>query len=204
MWNVQGKPAYAEHFRPFVAREVLYEFDGPRIFTLTDSDGELNLACWLEEDGNQSRFVVVPTAVSIIDSLRSGRQSVLDALNQPRCWICDVSHTGDVNQCWRVDFQVIPADSLPTKGTLLLPTIEPELIELEGRVRELDKDRLTLELREINGGICSQRFMFDEPLRDEVYRAFDDEVRVKLAGWKIPGKAVLTVHAISRIEAGQA
>ncbi|HJT35813.1 MAG TPA: hypothetical protein VJ783_27540 [Pirellulales bacterium] len=78
------------------------------------------------------------------------------------------------------------------------------MIELEGRVRELDKDRLTLELREINGGICSQRFIFDEPLRDEVYRAFDDEVRVKLAGWKIPGKAVLTVQAISRIDAGRA
>lgn len=204
MWKIQGKPADAERFRPFVARDILYEFDGPRIFTLTDSEGELNLAYWSDEDENQSRFVIVPTAVSIINSLRRGRQSVLEVLNQPRCWVCDVSHCGEVKQCWRISFEDLPKDSLPTDGTMLLAALEPELIEMEGRVRELDKDRLSLELREINGGISSQQFVFDEPLRDDVYRAFDDEVRVKLAGWKFPGKTVITAQAIARIETGQA
>ena len=204
MWNVQGKPAGAERFSPFVVRDVLYEFDGPRIFTLADSDGELNLACWSDEDENQSRFVIVPTAVSIIDSLRCGRQSVLDALNQPRCWVCEIVHCGEVNQCWRINFEDIPKDSLPTNGTMLLAALEPELIEMEGRVRELDKDRLSLELREINGGISSQQFVFDEPLRDDVYRAFVDEGRVKVAGWKFPGKSVITAQAIARVQTGEA
>ena len=199
MWNVQGKPTDSKRFIPFVAQEVLYEFDGPRIFTLIDADGELNLAYWCDEDGKQSRFVIVPTAASIIDSLYAGRTSVFDALNQPRCWICDVSHGGKIDQCWRVDFDDIPRDALPALGTMLLPALEPELVALEGRVRELDKDRRCFELREIGGPIPSQRFAFDDSLREEVYQAFDDEVRVKLAGRKVPGKPVVMALALSRI-----
>lgn len=198
MWKIQGKPTDPATFRPFTARDVLYEFDGPRIFTLTDSDGELNLAYWSDADESQDRFVIVPTAARIITLLRQGAMSVFDALNQPRCWICDIAFDGAVQQCWRVNFDDIPRDSLPGFRTMLLPALEPELIDLEGRVRELDKDQLTFELREINGGMSSQRLMFAEPLRNDVYRAFHDEVRVKLAAWRFPGKSVLTAEAISR------
>ncbi|HET6879576.1 MAG TPA: DUF6575 domain-containing protein [Pirellulales bacterium] len=200
MWAIQGKPADAKRFAPFVGREVLYDFDGPRIFTLVDAEGELNLVYWSDADENQNRFVVVPTANTIIDSLHAGGTSVFAALNQPRCWLCDVSHSGQINQCWRVDFDDIPSDSLPALGTMLLPTIEPELIDLEGRVRELDKDRRSFELREIGGPVPSQRFAFDDSLREEIYQAFDDEVRVKLAGRKLPDKPVVMALALSRVD----
>lgn len=204
MWTIHGKPASANRFVPFVPQDVLYEFDGPRIFTLVDADGELDLVYWCDEDENQSRFVVVPTATSIVDSLRSGGTSVFDALNQPRSWVCDVSHGGKIGQCWRVNFDNIPRDSLPALGTMLLPALEPELVDLEGRVRELDKDRRSFELREIGGPVPSQRFAFDESLREEVYQAFDDEVRVKLAGRKVPGKPIVMALALSRIAAESA
>ena len=201
MWNTKGKPIEARRFLPFAAQEILYEFDGPRIFTLVDADGELDLACWSDEDENQNRFVIVPTAPSIIDSLRAGGASVFDALNQPRCWVCDVSHDGQVNQCSRVNFEDIPTDAIPAIGTMLLPAFESESIALEGRVRELDKDRQSFELREIGGPVPSQRFTFNDSLREKVYRAFDDEVRVKLAGRKLPGKPAVIAVAISSIGA---
>jgi hypothetical protein len=198
MWKIKGKLADAERFVPFVAHEVLYEYDGPRIFTLVDTGGELNLIYWSDNNERQDRFVVVPTSATIVASLRTGGASVFDALNQPRCWICDVLHDGNISQCWRVNFEDIPRDALPAVGTLLLPSLEHELIALEGRVRELDKDRRSFELREIKGASPTQRFAFDESLRDQVYHAFDDEVRVKLAGRKIPGKAIALAVALSR------
>ncbi|HEX7375932.1 MAG TPA: hypothetical protein VF278_02415 [Pirellulales bacterium] len=199
MWKIRGKPTDAKRFLPFAPHEVLYDFDGPRIFTLLDVDGEPNLVYWSDEDEKQSRFVIVPTAPGIVESIRTGGASVFDALNQPRCWICDVLHEGRINACWRVNFEDIPRDALPALGTMLLPALEPELVDLEGRVRELDKDRRSFELREIGGAVPPQRFAYDDSLRNEVYQAFDDEVRVKLAGRKVPGKPLIMALALSRL-----
>ena len=127
MWSITGKTVEIERFQPFEPAEVLYDFDGPRIFTLTDSEGELNLAYWSDEDETSCRFVVVPTTTWILESLRKGTISVFDALNQPRCWLCDVTHQGDLSVCQRVDFEAVPRDSLPAIGTMLLPTLEPLL-----------------------------------------------------------------------------
>ena len=44
MWSIPGKSVSPGQFQPFEPVDVLYEFDGPRIFTLWDSEGELNLA----------------------------------------------------------------------------------------------------------------------------------------------------------------
>ena len=127
MWNVEGKTAPVKRFEPFDPIEVLYEFDGPRIFTVKDSEQELNLAYWSDEDQNIWRYVVVPTTPAIIDALRKGSISVYDALHQPRCWLCDVTHQGKVANCQRVEFETVPRDSLPAIGTMLLPILEPLL-----------------------------------------------------------------------------
>ena len=198
MWDIQGKAADVARFRPFDPKEVLYEFDGPRIFTLADPDGELNLAYWSDGDQDNFRYVVVPTTTRILDSLRTGEISVFDALNQPRCWVCDISTSGDVGECWRVDFDSIPRDALPATGTMLLPTLEPQVVDVEGRVRELDKDRLSFELREIQGPVQSQRFVFDEELLEDVFQAFQEDVRVRVAGRTFPIKNVAYALTVSR------
>jgi hypothetical protein len=105
--------------------EVLYDFDGPWVFATLDADGELNLAYWSDGDQTRWRYVVVPTTPIIVAALRAGRVSVLDALNQPRCWVFDTDATGAVRACHRVDFESIPRDALPAAGTMLLPTHEP-------------------------------------------------------------------------------
>jgi hypothetical protein len=383
MWNIIGKAVENARFQPFQPAEVLYEFDGPRIFTLNDAEGELNLAYWSDEDQQICRYVVVPTATTILAALRKGSISVFDALNQPRCWLCDVTHQGDLSRCQRVEFEAVPRDSLPAIGTMLLPTLEPLLtlravgdqiivgqipgsviracvegvqkafkvlseyvlgqtpqagrpdeflrrlfdlptqrlafasfeisfrmpveelnlftasgeaspeaetleevgtllnkglkwlttaagevgvyspenpderavvlralkeltpssqgsidrlelkgqligprtsplvlersarqrvntairscslepqpVDLEGRIRELDKDRLSFELREITGTAQMQRFVFDEELLDEVFQAFQDDVRVKVAGRTFPVKNLAYALALSRV-----
>jgi hypothetical protein len=200
MWEIPGKRVDIGRFQPFQPVDVLYEFDGPRIFTLNYAEGELNLGYWSDEDEQCSRYVVVPTTTKILAALHKGSISVFEALNQPRCWLCDVGHSGDLRECRRVEFDAIPRDSLPAIRATLLPTLEPQRVDLEGRVRELDKDRMSFELREING-LGSQLCEFDESLRDDVYQSFDDEIRVKLAGWKYPEKNVVVGLGISRIEA---
>ncbi len=85
MWNISGQTVAKERFEPFLPVEVLDDYDGPRIFTLKDTDGELNLAYWSDGDQGNSRYVVVPTKKKTLDSLRTGEIGVFDALNQPRC-----------------------------------------------------------------------------------------------------------------------
>lgn len=127
MWDIQGKMASTERFTPFEPVETLYEFDGPRIFTIRDSDGKLNLVYWSDEDDQTTRYVVVPTSVRILGDLRKGVLSVFDALDQPRCWLCDVALEACLSRCLLVDFEEIPRDALPAQGTMLWPTLEPLL-----------------------------------------------------------------------------
>lgn len=385
MWNVCGKTVANERFEPFVPVEILDEYDGPRIFTLMDAEGELNLAYWSDQDQAVCRYVVVPTTAKILEALRKGSISVYDALNQPRCWLCDVTHQGVLSTCQRIEFEAVPRDSLPAIGTMLLSTLEPlltlravgdeiipgqipgsviracvegvqkafkvlseyvlgqesqagrpddfirrlsdlptqriafasfeisfrmpieeqnlftasgqksleaetledvgtllnkglkwlttaageegvyspenpdesaavlralkeltpssqgsierlelkgqllgprtlpiilertarqrvnvairsrsmepQLVDLEGRIRELDKDRLSFELREIDGTPQIQRFVFDEELLEDVFQAFQEDVRVQVAGRTFPVKTLAYALALSRVTA---
>ena len=198
MWNITGKPANFSRFQPFEPAEVLYEFDGPRIFTLIDNEDELNLVYWSDEIEQTSRYVVVPTTEKILKALKKGSISVFDALNQPRCWLCDSNQLGELTDCQRVEFEDIPRDSLPGIGTMLLPGLEPQLLQLEGRIRELDKDRLSFELREIDGPSQTQRFVFDEELLEEVFQSFEANVRVLVAGRTFSVKNLAYAYALSR------
>lgn len=385
MWKPNGKRVPTDRLQPFEPVDVLYEFDGPRIFTLNDADGELCLAYWSDEEDDVCRYVVVPVSRKIVDGVVSGSLSVLESLNQPRCWICDVSLSDEIVGCQLVDFADIPPDSLPTPGTMLLPSLEPlltlraigddivpgripgsvirvcvegvqktfkflseyvlgkqpqagrpdeflrrlfdlptqriafasfevsfrmpieernlftasgqrspesetleevktllnkglkwlttaageegvyspddaeesavvlralkeltpssqgsiermelkgqligprstslvldrsarqrvnaairnrslepQLVDLEGRIRELDKDRLSFELREIEGTSQMQRFVFDEDILEEVFQAFQDDVRVRVAGTMFPVRNVAYAFALSQVQA---
>ena len=201
MWKINGTTVAKERFAPFVPVEVLDEYDGPRIFTIKDAEDELNLAYWSDQDQTVCRYVVVPTTVRILDALRQGRLSVYDALNQPRCWLCDVTHHGDLSACQRVEFEAIPCDSLPAIGTMLLPNLEPQFADLEGRIREIDKDRLSFELREIDGSTQTQRFVFDEVLLEDVFQSFREDTRVRVAWRTYRVKNLAYAFALSRVAA---
>ena len=107
--------------------EVLYEFDGPKIFTLADRFGDLLLLSWCDETEDGDRYLMVPASAKILRDLRVGAISVRDALEQTRCWIVDSSFDRESFRIYRYQFQEIPTDCLPKRGTMLLPSLQPLL-----------------------------------------------------------------------------
>src|SRR5947209_18900260 len=124
MWRVTGTSADLHLFEPFEPCEVLYEFDGPRMFTHRDCLGELCLAHWCDEDTEVARFVVAAFAPEMVERLKKGQLTLREALNQPRTWVVDMTHAGKLRAAWRVPLADLPGDVLPMPATLLLPSLD--------------------------------------------------------------------------------
>jgi hypothetical protein len=59
---------------------------------------------------------------------------------------------------------------------------------------------MSFDLREIvSGGPTTQRFVFDEELKDDVFQAFVDDNRVRVAGRSFPVRNVNYALAISPV-----
>ncbi|MBC7816998.1 MAG: hypothetical protein IAG10_08935, partial [Planctomycetaceae bacterium] len=141
MWSVSGKQIDAAQFRPFEPVEVLYDFDGPRSFTLRDAEGELQLAHWCDEDDQAERYLVVPFTPKLVERLKTGTLTLRDALDQPRLWAVDVKRTGEIASAWRTQLADLPPDILPHPGTMLLPSLEP-LISLRAVGSQITEGRI--------------------------------------------------------------
>jgi hypothetical protein len=129
MWQVPGNRIDAGLFKPFEPVEVLYDFDGPRTFTLKDSVGQLCLAHWCDADGDFNRFIVVPFTEPLIQRLKAGEITLAGALDQPHVRVLDLAHSGEVREAWGVELSDLPADVLPKPGTMLWPSLEPMSVE---------------------------------------------------------------------------
>jgi hypothetical protein len=181
-------------FAPFRPSKVLYDFDGPRTFTFLDSEGELFLALWFDENAETIRYLVVPFSTPLLDRLEAGQMSIRESLDQPRLWVVDVDNGGKPVRATRTTLADLPEDELPPVGTMLLPSLEPppslrrastrpeRSVRLVGRVRELDADFLRFELRDIEGEVTRRQCFFDEELWDDVRNLLGEEVRVEVLG----------------------
>lgn len=98
---------------------MLYDFDGPRLFTTADPSEGLWLVYWSDTESGVDRYVVVATTPAIVESLRNGATTVFHALNQPQCWLYDVGADLMVLRRWSVQFGDIPADAIPQKDITL-------------------------------------------------------------------------------------
>lgn len=123
-WTVTAQQFDVASFQGITQEEILYEFDGPRIFTARSDMGELLFYLADEKDG-VCRYIVAPTNASIIDLLKSGVRSVRDALNQPWVWFLDTKYDGNPVAAWKGTLADAPADALPLPGVMLWPHLEP-------------------------------------------------------------------------------
>lgn len=123
-WTVTAQQFDVASFQGISQGEVLYDFDGPRIFTAHSAMGELLFYLADEKDG-VCRYIVAPTNASIIDLLKSGVRSVRDALNQPWVWFLDTQYDGNPVAAWKGTLADAPADALPLPGVMLWPHLEP-------------------------------------------------------------------------------
>jgi hypothetical protein len=126
-WDVDGVDYSPEFFGSLEPADILYEFDGPRIFTTTTPRHDTFLAyqCAEADDGN--RYIVVPANAELVHELRSGLVSMREALSQPWTWLVDQLHSGEVVRARKVDLRELPVSALPRPGVLLLPSLRPML-----------------------------------------------------------------------------
>jgi hypothetical protein len=125
-WEMPGEKDEILYLEQIAPDSVLYDFDGPRIFTLKSKAGLL-LAYLCDEDENSSRFVLAPTSDRVVSDLESGNQSVRDALDQPWIWIADVDSTGKPTSITRSQINELPPECLPGRDVMLLPHLQPIL-----------------------------------------------------------------------------
>jgi|GEM_PF-1275145 len=119
----------------FKPKQVLYEFDGPCIFTSTTPDGILLLAYLSEELEGEDllRFVVSTTSEQTIGELQAGAIAVREALERGSLWLVDVDYAYTPQRAARIALDQLPEDALPPRHTMLRADLEPSMIvRLEG------------------------------------------------------------------------
>lgn len=126
-WIVTAQQFDVANFQGISQEEVLYDFDGPRIFTARSAMGELLFYLADEKDG-VCRYIVAPTNASIIGSMKSGLRTVRDALNQPWVWFLDTQYDGRPVAAWKGTLADAPMDALPRPGVMLWPQLEPVFV----------------------------------------------------------------------------
>jgi hypothetical protein len=129
LWSIQAPAASAEQFSDHSVAEVLYEFDGPRIFTTAAA----GLMCLWYESGedeatNTVRYLVAPTDAKLVSQLKTGRKTVYDALAQPWLWIVDADAARNAIHSWVIHgLDEVPAHAKPQKDAPLKPEFVPVL-----------------------------------------------------------------------------
>ncbi|MDS4030058.1 MAG: hypothetical protein RKO66_08290 [Candidatus Contendobacter sp.] len=125
MWDVKGTPLSVK-FENWVPDRVLYDFDGPRIFTVRHELGDF-LAYACDEDDEITRYLLAPTSGDMITALERGTHTMREALDQPWLWVMDVGFDDVPRQVWRSTLEAIPETRLPKPWAMLWPHLEPLL-----------------------------------------------------------------------------
>lgn len=115
--------------------EVLYEFEGPCIFTARAAHGAAVLAYLSEdlEDEQRLRYIVATTSEATVDELKHGVISVREALDRGSLWVVDFDYGYRPVRAFSVRSEQLPEDSMPLRGTMLWSSLEPALtVRLEG------------------------------------------------------------------------
>ena len=98
--------------------EILYDFDGPKIFTVKDKTNNLLLLYQCYEDDKLRRFLMVPTNDDTIRLLKSNELAVYVALKQPWSWYLDIIND-DVIFIRPVNINDVPVSYFPKSDVLL-------------------------------------------------------------------------------------
>jgi hypothetical protein len=125
MWDVQGQQLAIPDWLDLEPVRVLYEYDGPRIFTCKGAAGNLLLAYLCSEDRTRRRFLLVPFDTGLEQQLPSGRIDLRSALTRSPTWIVDVGNDWRPLTMWAVVVNDVPADVLPRPGVMLWANLPP-------------------------------------------------------------------------------
>ena len=124
LWQVKGTPKNPD-WLDLEPIEVLYDFDGPRIFICKDGPGNTYLAYLCGDDRNTVRYLVVPCSDSLKERLISGKINLRDALSQGKAWVFDLDNDWKPRSASRVNVDDLPEDALPEPGVMLYAHLTP-------------------------------------------------------------------------------
>jgi hypothetical protein len=117
MWDI-SKPAKRWGDASLSPTRVLYEFDGPLIFTV-----QLGLQDVLffkaDELDETDLFLATQIDEETLEALTAGRLSVRGAFLKDSCWIVEVSHSFEPLRFWTCDYEEVPEDLLPQQNVPL-------------------------------------------------------------------------------------
>jgi hypothetical protein len=122
MWNVKGA-SIDPHWLNLEPVEVLYDFDGPRIFICNDMSGDSFLAYMCGQDKNGVRYLVVHCSQDLKQRLVGCQISLRDALCQKQAWVFDLDNNWNARTATCVDIADLPNDALPRQGTMLYASV---------------------------------------------------------------------------------
>ena len=126
LWPIASTTVCTRPFEALQITEVLYEFDGPRIFTTLGSDTLLRF--WYESAEDQEnkliRYLVTPTSPFLIQQLKAGHKSVHDLLKQSWLWVVDMHYDMSPATAWNLEsLDDVPEQSKPEPHATLCPRV---------------------------------------------------------------------------------
>lgn len=133
MWPINHPPEPVCDWLNFEPERVLYEYDGPMIFTLKSEADGLFLAFQADRDRDAIRFLVVPFSDALEHRLVTGDINLRDALTRPKMWVFDLNKKWEPVRCWRVSDKDLPAGLLPKPGVMLWTHLRPIMKRLTVR-----------------------------------------------------------------------
>lgn len=129
LWNIETPKKSIEYFKISEVNEVLYDFNGPKIFT-TKFDELLSLwyECGDDYETRTRRYLVTPADNALIEKLKNGSRTMHEALSQPWLWAVDIDDNDEALNAWTIPhLENIPIHAKPDKNTFLWPHLEPLL-----------------------------------------------------------------------------
>ncbi|MEZ4434797.1 MAG: hypothetical protein R3F65_20530 [bacterium] len=130
--------------------DVLFDFDGPEIFTahLPSLGLALVYLCVSDKVQRRERYLVVAIEAATVDALAASRVSVREVLDQPFCWVVDATFSGDVEAVHRVAREALPDDALPRPGVAIDGRSLTSPDGLWAELQRLPRRSMALQLRD--------------------------------------------------------
>lgn len=139
---------------------VLYDFDGPRIYTVK-SDLGLLLVYVVKDEKEFQIALLAPTAQEVVDALADGIITVREALQRDWAWLAELSFDGNLRRSISVQLP-IPDELLPRSGIMLYRSLQPALsVKLEGAYLRPRNIKASVVRHAIDAGTVSIKRVLD-------------------------------------------
>lgn len=122
LWPADGAKENSAKFGSFEADDVLYEMDGPKLFTVKGSDGiYLVYESTFDPRDRLTRYIAVLASEDIIAHLLDGTLTLREALDQTAVWSIDQFFDGSLGTTLRLakGLSSVPDGYKPEAGVRL-------------------------------------------------------------------------------------